>query len=166
MNAPNSTLSIQQVVLSQAGAAPDGSGDLTLGTLSATTDISGSSTLMLQAADGVSGGVHSSLEHHDCKLLQNALPFLGCLMITICWIKQQTSSKLIACVCCTQLGTSLDYGVKLCIRDYSCLICIAVGYQSNSLQCELWCTVADCQILRLQQPCTNCPAWVPDSRSF
>ena len=60
INAPNSTLSIQQVVLSQAGADPDGSGDLTLGTLSAPADTSGSYTFTLQAANGVSGGVPST----------------------------------------------------------------------------------------------------------
>ena len=60
MNAPNSTLSIQQVILKQAGATPDGSGDLTLGTLYADADIPGPSTLTLQAADGVAGGAHSA----------------------------------------------------------------------------------------------------------
>ncbi|KAL3159988.1 hypothetical protein ABBQ38_010376 [Trebouxia sp. C0009 RCD-2024] len=52
INAPSSTLSIQQVVISQVGAAPDGSGDLTLGTLYATAAPPGPPTLVLQAATG------------------------------------------------------------------------------------------------------------------
>ena len=69
---------MQRVVLSQAGAAPDGSEDLTLGILSATADISGSPTLALQAVDGVAGGVQSILEHHCCKLLFLYMIWLGC----------------------------------------------------------------------------------------
>lgn len=74
INAPNSTLSIQQMVLSQAGAAPDGSGDLALGTLSGIADSSGSSSLTLQAASGLSGGAYSSLEAHVFKMLQDMFP--------------------------------------------------------------------------------------------
>ena len=69
---------MQRVVLSQAGAAPDGSEDLILGTLSATADISGSPTLALQAVDGVAGGVQSILEHHCCKLFFLHMIWLGC----------------------------------------------------------------------------------------
>ena len=57
INAPNSTVTIQELVISQAGAASDGSGDLTLGTLTATAPTSGSPTLVLQAATGTSAGV-------------------------------------------------------------------------------------------------------------
>lgn len=69
INAPHSTLSIQQVVISQAGAAPDGSGDLTLGTLSATAPASGSPTLVLQAATGTSAG--APCKHTICRLLHD-----------------------------------------------------------------------------------------------
>ncbi|KAL3159984.1 hypothetical protein ABBQ38_010372 [Trebouxia sp. C0009 RCD-2024] len=56
INAPNGTLRMQQVVISQAGAAPDGSGDLTLGTLYASAAPPGPPTLVLQAATGTVAG--------------------------------------------------------------------------------------------------------------
>ena len=82
---------MQRVVLSQAGAAPDGSEDLILGTLSATADISGSPTLALQAVDGVAGGVQSILEHHCCKLF-----FLHILARQPCVGQATSASVLIA----------------------------------------------------------------------
>ena len=57
INAPNSSVTIHKLVISQAGAASDGSGDLTLGTLAATAPTSGLPTLVLQAASGTSAGV-------------------------------------------------------------------------------------------------------------
>lgn len=56
--APNSSLSIQQLTINQAGAALDGSQDEVLGSLTATAASGSPTVLTLQAADGTTGGRH------------------------------------------------------------------------------------------------------------
>ena len=61
INAPGSSVTTQQLIISQAGAAQDGSQDLTLGSLSASAAVGSPVTLTLAAADGTAGTTGGTL---------------------------------------------------------------------------------------------------------
>ncbi len=61
LDAPNSSLSIQQVAIAQVGAAADGSQDQVLGTLTASAASPGPTVLTLKAADSAAGTAGGSM---------------------------------------------------------------------------------------------------------
>jgi len=73
INAPGSSVTTQQLSISQAGAAQDGSQDLILGSLSASAASGSPTTLTLTAADGAAGttgGTLSASSQHSQVTLQ------------------------------------------------------------------------------------------------
>ena len=73
INAPGSSITTQQLSISQAGAAQDGSQDLILGSLSASAAIGSPITVTLTAADGAAGttgGTLSASSQHSQVTLQ------------------------------------------------------------------------------------------------
>jgi len=73
IHVPGSSVTTQQLSISQAGAAQDGSQDLTLGSLSASAAVGSPVTVTLTAANGAAGttgGTVSASSQHSQVILQ------------------------------------------------------------------------------------------------